>query len=54
MRFDPDEIARIEDAQLILLGIAPSEVEAMSLQQRYDVLEVHRSIEHLKQGKMPT
>lgn len=45
---------RIEDAQLVLLGIPPSEVAQMPLQMRYDVLEVHRTIEALKNGKMPT
>lgn len=54
MTFDLDEVARIEDAQLILLGIPPSEVAQMSIQQRYDVLEIHKAIESLKQNKLPT
>ena len=40
LRFYPDEVEQIEEAQLILLGIPPSEIERMSLKQRYNVLEI--------------
>lgn len=43
MSFYPDEVRRIEDAELILLGVQPSELERMSLQQRADVLEIKRA-----------
>jgi hypothetical protein len=41
--FYPDEIQRIEDAELILLGVQPSELDRMSIQQRVDVLEIKRA-----------
>lgn len=43
MNFDPDEIQRIEDAQLILLGVSFSDLGRMSLQQRYDLMEIARA-----------
>lgn len=50
MRFYPDEIERIEDAELILRGVAPSEIAQMSLQQRHDVLEIAAVRDRLKYG----
>lgn len=44
---------RIEFAQLVLLGIQPSEVARMSLQQIYDVLALHEAHEAMQRGKMP-
>lgn len=44
---------RIEDAELMLLGIQPSELARMSLQQRADVLELAEAKQSLKRGKMP-
>lgn len=44
---------RIEDVELMLLGIQPSELARMSLQQRADVLELAQAKEALKHGKMP-
>lgn len=43
LRFYPDEIERIEDAQLILIGVSPSDLEHMSQEQRYDVLEISKA-----------
>jgi len=43
LSFYPDEIERIEDAQLILIGISPSDLEHMSQEQRYDVLEISKA-----------
>jgi len=51
--FYPDEMARIEDAELMMLGIQPSELERMSLQQRYDLMELASAKEALRNGKMP-
>ena len=53
MSFYPDELERIMDARLVLMGIQPSELERMSLQLRYDVLEIKNADEALKRGKMP-
>ncbi len=39
--FYPDEIRRIEDAQLMMIGISLDDLARMSLQQRYDLLELH-------------
>jgi len=46
--FYPDEVRRIEDAELILLGVQPSELERMSVQQRADVLAIRRAREALE------
>jgi hypothetical protein len=43
---------RIEDAELILLGVPPSELASMSLQQRYDVIEISNAQNALRNGKM--
>jgi hypothetical protein len=51
--FYPDEYERIEDALLILIGVPPSELQQMSIQQRNDVLAIHEAREALKRGKMP-
>lgn len=51
--FYPEEMQRIEDAELMSLGIQPSELDHMSLQRRYDFLEISRAKVYLQQGKMP-
>lgn len=51
--FYPDEIDRIQNAELILLGVPPSELANMSLQQREDVIALHAAKAALSQGKMP-
>jgi hypothetical protein len=51
--FYPDEIKRIEDAELILLGVPPRDLEHMSLQQRSDVLAISEAKYTLAHGKMP-
>lgn len=51
--FYPDEMARIEDAELMIRGIQPSELKHMSLQQVYDFLEISGAQDALKNGKMP-
>lgn len=43
MRFDEGELKRIEDAQLMLLGLSLEDLSRMSLQQRYDVLEMNQA-----------
>ena len=48
VNFDADEIRRLEDANLILLGVPPSELAGMSLQQRADVLEIHAANQNPK------
>lgn len=52
VKFYPDEIRRIEDVELILLGIQPSELERMSPQQRYDVLELHAKKQEIQAERM--
>ena len=42
MKFEPGEVERIEDAQLLLLGLSLDDIARMSLQQRYDVMEIAR------------
>lgn len=54
MSFYPDEINRIQDAELILLGVPPSELAGMSLQMREDVMAIAEAKERLKHGKMPS
>ena len=51
--FYPEEMHRIEDVELMSLGIQPSELDHMSLQRRYDFLEISRAKQYLQQGKMP-
>lgn len=41
VEFEADEVARIERARLVLLGIQPSEVDRMTGEERWDVLEIH-------------
>lgn len=53
MRFTMDDIERIEDAQLILLGVQPSEVARMPDWQKWDVLNMWEAMESLKHGKLP-
>lgn len=43
MSFDAEEIQRVEDAQLLLLGISLDDLERMSLQRRYDLMEIARA-----------
>jgi pimeloyl-ACP methyl ester carboxylesterase len=38
--FYPDEIKRIEDVELVLLGVSPDQLERMSPQLRHDVIEI--------------
>lgn len=47
MRFDADEVERIEDAQLVIAGVAPSELRTMPAQLRYDVLALKQAQEEL-------
>lgn len=49
MRFYPDEIERIETAQLLLMGISLDDIARMSLQQRYDVMEIKRAQDNPKE-----
>lgn len=51
--FESSEIRRLEDAELILLGVQPSELPHMSLQLRADVLEIKRAKHAVENGKMP-
>jgi len=41
--FYPDEINRIEDVQLMVMGISLDDLSRMSLQQRYDLLELRQA-----------
>lgn len=50
--FYPDETERIHDAELILLGVQPSELEEMPIQMRYDVLELHRAKVEIQNRQM--
>jgi hypothetical protein len=52
--FYADEIRRIQDAELILMGVPPSEVANMSLQQREDVFAISQAKEAMRNGKMPS
>jgi len=54
LSFYPDELERIENAELVLLGINPSEIDGMSLQLRADVFAIHNAKTALQNGKMPT
>lgn len=38
--FYADELERIEDAQLMLMGISLDDLSRMSLQDRYDLFEI--------------
>lgn len=40
LNFSFEEVRRIEDAQLMLMGIAYGDLERMSLQARLDLLEI--------------
>lgn len=46
-------MARLEDVELMLLGIPPSELARMSLQARYDLLEIAATKRALENGQMP-
>jgi len=50
--FYPDEIERIKDAQLILLGVPPGDLKEMDIQQREDVLAIWETNERLKAERM--
>lgn len=52
MSFYPDEMERISDAELILLGVQPSELADMPIQLYYDVLELHRARVELQNRQM--
>lgn len=54
MSFYPDEVERIENAELVLLGVQPSELARMSLQMKADILEIYGAKRALENGKMPT
>jgi pyridoxine 5'-phosphate synthase PdxJ len=47
-----DELARIEDAELVLLGVQPSELNKMSLQLRADVLEINAAKHAIARGNL--
>lgn len=55
MLFEPDEIRRIEDAELFLLGASAIDLgyDVLPLQLSYDVLEIRSAQQHLEQGKLP-
>lgn len=46
--FEQDEIERLERAELILLGVQPSEIDRMTPDDRWDVLEIHLAQQKLK------
>lgn len=49
VRFDPDEIDRIERAELVVLvGVQPSEIDRMTPEERWDALEIYLAREKLK------
>jgi hypothetical protein len=48
MAFEPEEIERIEDARLVLLGIQPDQLDDMPLQLRAEVLAIHNAHQELK------
>ena len=50
--FYPDEISRIEDVELVLLGIPPSELSRMSPQLKFDVLEINKAKQNPKEYLM--
>jgi hypothetical protein len=54
LSFFPDEIDRITNAELVIMGVPPSELMHMSLQLREDVLEIHRAKQALAHGKLPS
>lgn len=47
MRFDENELERIIDAQLVILGVAPGELHNMSLELKHDVLAIKQAMEDL-------
>lgn len=54
VNFDGEEIDRIQRAQLILnCHIQPSEIDAMSDEEKWDVLAIWEAQEALKAGKVP-
>lgn len=55
MSFYQDEVQRLDDVELFLLGASVSDLgyDVMSLQLSYDVLEIKAAKSALKQGKMP-
>ena len=53
MSFYPDEVERITNAELVLLGIQPSELGHMSVQLKEDVLAIGEAKAALGRGKMP-
>jgi hypothetical protein len=48
IRFEPDEVERLERAELILLGVQPSEVDRMTPDERWDVLEIYLAQQKLR------
>ena len=54
MSFYPDEISRIQDVELILMGVQPSELAGMSLQMREDVMAIAQAKDTLQNKKMPS
>ena len=44
---------RIQDAELVLIGVSPGDLEQMSQQLKEDVLEIYNAKAALAQGKMP-
>lgn len=51
--FFTDEIERIEFAELVLMGVPPSEVPNLTDQQKWDLFAIYEAKEALKRGKMP-
>ena len=52
--FYPDEISRIQDVELILMGVQPSELAGMSLQMREDVMAIAQAKDAIQNKKMPS
>lgn len=51
--FDADEVERIIFCRLVLLGVQPSEVEAMDWWRKWDVLAIAEAQAALARNKMP-
>jgi hypothetical protein len=53
--FYPDEVQRLDDAELFLLGATVKDLgyDCMSLQLAYDILEIQSAKAYLKHGKLP-
>ena len=51
--FFPHELERIEFAELVLMGVQPSEVRELTDEEKWDILAIREAQGALKHGKMP-